>query len=71
MKSVTAKPIKVSGKIGRKSQITVEIDGRAFEFTSVSQAVLTFLSACSKVYEWAENEYQAEKTNRRFKDSNC
>ncbi len=66
---ITAKPIKVSGKVGHR--IVVELDGKTFEFTSITQAVLTFMSACGKVYEWAEDEYQAGRTNRRFKDSNC
>jgi len=64
-------PVKVSGHIGRKSQVVVEMAGGRMEFTSVTEAVTSLTHATVAVFDWAEEEYQADKTNRRFKDSNC
>ena len=72
-KSQKKPPIKVnvSGHIGRKSKVIVEMAGGKMEFTSITEAITSLTRATVAVFDWAEDEYQADKTNRRFKDSNC
>ena len=67
MSKLSPKPrIKVSGMIARKSEIRVAIGDMSWTFSSVTQAVQTLISAAAEVCRFAESEYQAGRTDRRF-----
>jgi hypothetical protein len=60
------KKIEVTGKFGRKRKVVVRIGDAEMTFSTVTEACNTLIKACVAVNDWAEDEYQAGRTKRRY-----